>query len=106
MRNLDRAAHDTLLGVEGALVEEASVSAWMTSCGGRNEWPWGRGVFLARNERLIAWVNARGGDHLRVAVRNGGEGAGADMRQAYERLCAALDRIEQATGCEYAQHAR
>jgi len=70
------------LGQAGLLFHEPDAALILSSGTGRH-WPEARGVFHARSQKLTAWLNEE--DHLRLLVMQ----PGADMKAAFECLCAA-----------------
>lgn len=60
---------------------------FMRAAGMLEDWPAGRGIFLAADRRFVVWVNEE--DHLRVISIQPDD----DLGQVWERLHAALDAL-------------
>jgi len=84
--------------IEKHLMFEKPVSPLLIASGMARDWPSGRGVYLAEDERFIVWVNEE--DHMRiVSMQKGG-----NMKEVFERFCKACTLIEKhmkAQGFEY-----
>ena len=54
-----------------------------------NDWPAGRAVFVNESKELLIWVNEE--DHLRIISMQ----RGPSIHQVFQRLCDAVQHIEE-----------
>jgi len=62
---------------------------YLKSCGMNKDWPNGRGIFISNDKTFMVWVNEE--DHLRFISME----KGAEFVQVFERLCRAVNLIEE-----------
>lgn len=92
---LDAAAQREL--VEDHLLFHAD-DRFMAAAGLLDDWPAGRGVFLAEDRGFLVWVGEE--DHLRVIAL----AAGGDLAAIWARVSGALEHLDEALG--FAVHPR
>jgi protein-arginine kinase len=52
-------------------------------------WPWGRGIFVSKDEKFLLWINE--GDHLRIISME----KGGDTKSVFDRLGRGVKAIEE-----------
>ncbi|KAL5010474.1 hypothetical protein ScPMuIL_012779 [Solemya velum] len=62
---------------------------FLKTCGGYDDWPYGRGIFFNNNKDFLVWVNEE--DHLRlISMQKGG-----NLGEVYKRLVTAIKEMEK-----------
>ena len=57
--------------------------------GYHTDWPYGRGIFVSKDEKFMMWVNE--GDHLRIISME----KGGDVKSVFDRLSRGVGAVEE-----------
>jgi creatine kinase len=70
------------------MFKDMSADPYLNSAGISADWPYGRGMYVSRDEDFLVWVGEE--DHLRImAMQQGG-----DLNALFERLRGGLERLQ------------
>ena len=70
---------------------------FLESAGVNKEWPEGRGIFHNDNKTFLVWVNEE--DQLRIISME----LGSDIQSVFQRLCNAVNAIDEKLGFQHTQ---
>lgn len=85
---IDTAEYDRRVDAH-QMFKDMSADPYLNVAGISGDWPYGRGIYISRDEDFLVWVGEE--DHLRImAMQNGG-----DLNALFDRLSTGLNRLEK-----------
>eukprot|EP00919_Chromeraceae_sp_WS-2016_P004136 GHVR01009915.1.p1 GENE.GHVR01009915.1~~GHVR01009915.1.p1 ORF type:complete len:403 (+),score=106.40 GHVR01009915.1:170-1210(+) len=84
---------------EHIMFKDMGADPYLSSCGIASDWPVGRGCYVSEDKEFIIWVGEE--DHLRIMCMK----KGSVLNEVFDRLKAALDKVEQLPGLNFAKSA-
>ena len=85
---IDRAEYDRRVNAH-QMFKDMSADPYLNAAGISSDWPYGRGIYISRDEDFLVWVGEE--DHLRImAMQHGG-----DLNALFKRLSVGLECMEK-----------
>jgi len=85
---IDKAGYDELV-TKHIMFKDMSADKYLLSAGIAQDWPYGRGCYVSKDEGFIIWVGEE--DHLRIMCMK----KGTVLNEVFDRLKTAVDVVEK-----------
>lgn len=84
---IDKAEYDRLVSAH-QMFKDMSADPYLKSAGISADWPYGRGIYISRDEDFLVWVGEE--DHLRIMSML----SGGDLNALFDRLSIGINHLE------------